>query len=214
MVNIFGSGTSKKSASIYGGNITTHSSYDIITNSTNKTSFYSNKSIDSLNLGELVKSIYNNIYNEVEELYNLFLDNNLETYNVENFILLSLKLFKHRTKTDIYFNSIIDMLINNITMVQKTKNIQIKLNEAENKIITLEEKASILDNMEKLKEYINQLKSDSILIETEATLNKSATIKQEYIIYINKYGMPQDAIFDMKKLAEIKNSILLNDIKL
>lgn len=63
------------------------------------------------------------------------------------------------------------------------------------------EKASILDDKTKLQEYINHLLgARSILPDSKVTII-TAEIKPEYVEYIQMYGFPEGAVFEMDKLA-------------
>jgi len=73
------------------------------------------------------------------------------------------------------------------------------------------EKSKILDDPEKLQEYINNLiqqqnRSFSVFKETKHNVI-SATLKPEYKIYIDLYGVPENLVFDPDKLEDIKNSL-------
>jgi len=77
----------------------------------------------------------------------------------------------------------------------------LKINELQNRLNTALDKASILDNPERLKEYIKNFKS-TIFPDTSITIIK-ATIKPQYAEYIKLYGMPSGGVFDLDKLGEI-----------
>lgn len=71
--------------------------------------------------------------------------------------------------------------------------------EANLKAVT--ERASILDDVEKLKKYIDSLLgSRSILPDSKVTIIK-AEIKPEFVEYINLYGFPEGGVFEPDKLA-------------
>jgi len=65
------------------------------------------------------------------------------------------------------------------------------------------EKASILDDMTKLKNYIASLKKNVALFPDMNITVARATIKEEYAEYIRLYGYPSNGIFDMDKLGLI-----------
>jgi hypothetical protein len=68
-------------------------------------------------------------------------------------------------------------------------------------LTTFKTKASILDDKTKLQEYINSLLgSRSILPDSKVTII-TAEIKPEYVEYIELYGFPEGAIFEMDKLS-------------
>jgi hypothetical protein len=73
--------------------------------------------------------------------------------------------------------------------------------ECKNSLKTALDKASILDDPDKLKEYINRFKS-CIFPDTSVQII-SAKIKPEYLEYIKLYGYPSSNIFDPDKLGRI-----------
>jgi hypothetical protein len=70
-------------------------------------------------------------------------------------------------------------------------------------LITMTEKASILDDMTKLKNYISGLKKNVALFPDMNITVARATIKPEYAEYIRLYGYPSNGIFDMDRLGLI-----------
>lgn len=83
---------------------------------------------------------------------------------------------------------------------------------AQKTIVSLSERASILTDMKKLKDYINSLKKNvSIFNNIEVKIVK-AQIKPEYAEYIKLYGYPSNGVFDMDKLGVILLSMELNTI--
>jgi hypothetical protein len=77
---------------------------------------------------------------------------------------------------------------------------------------TIQERASILDDMQKLRDYVNNLKKNvSIFPEMNVTIIR-AEIKPEYAEYIKLYGYPQGGIFDMDRLADILINMELNNL--
>ena len=68
------------------------------------------------------------------------------------------------------------------------------------------DRAAILDNMDRLREFINQLNTrsnSSIFGDYTISTSVSAVIMPEYLIYIQLYGYPQDGVFDVLKLSQI-----------
>ena len=65
------------------------------------------------------------------------------------------------------------------------------------------EKASILNDIDKLKEYINGLRGTMYLLPDLNIKAPLATVKREYVEYIKLYGYPSGGIFDMDRLAAI-----------
>lgn len=86
------------------------------------------------------------------------------------------------------------------------------LNNTKQILKTTQERAAILDDMKKLRDYVNNLKKNvSIFPEMNVTIIR-AEIKPEYAEYIKLYGYPQGGIFDMDRLAEILINMELNDL--
>ena len=87
-----------------------------------------------------------------------------------------------------------------------------KLTSTETILKTTKEKADILDDMTKLKQYITGLKKQvSVFPDMNITIIR-AEIKQEYVEYIRLYGYPQGGIFDMDKLGAILIRMDLNNL--
>ena len=87
-----------------------------------------------------------------------------------------------------------------------------KLLNTEAILKTTRERAAILDDMVKLKEYINGLKKQSNIFPDMNITIIRAEIKPEYAEYIKLYGFPEGGIFDMDKLGAILISMDLNNM--
>jgi hypothetical protein len=77
----------------------------------------------------------------------------------------------------------------------------LKMNECESRISSALDRASILDDPVRLKEYINSFKS--VIFPDTSIKIISAKIKPEYLEYIKLYGYPESNVFDPDKLGEI-----------
>jgi hypothetical protein len=77
----------------------------------------------------------------------------------------------------------------------------LKMDDCKNRLKDALDRASILDNPDKLKEYINNFKS-RIFPDTSVQII-SAKIKPEYLEYIKLYGYPSSNVFDPDKLGQI-----------
>ena len=76
----------------------------------------------------------------------------------------------------------------------------------ENKLKACKERSSILDDMKKLKDYIDHIQKTIQIFSPPAQQVVSAMIKQEHATYLTMYGYPVGGIFDVEKL----NNIILN----
>ena len=83
----------------------------------------------------------------------------------------------------------------------------ILLINTEYKLIIANEKASILDDPCKLREYLEHMKETLCIIPDSEVSVITASVKPEYLKYIEKYGYPEGGVFEVDKLAEILKSI-------
>ena len=70
----------------------------------------------------------------------------------------------------------------------------------------VKDRAAILDDMDRLKVFIDELNAranTSILGDYNIESSVSAMIPPEYLIYITQYGYPMDGVFDVEKLSKI-----------
>lgn len=76
--------------------------------------------------------------------------------------------------------------------------------ETERKCKTFQEKANILDDMNKLKKYIQSLnKNEGVLFKAPTITAKLAVLKPQYDIYIKRFGLPRYGVFDSMALGDI-----------
>lgn len=80
------------------------------------------------------------------------------------------------------------------------------------KLASVTERASILDDMQKLKEFVKTLKGGGNIFPDLIITAPMAKIKPEYLEYIQLYGYPSNGVFDMDKLGEILISMELNNL--
>jgi len=77
------------------------------------------------------------------------------------------------------------------------------LKNTEDKLKVTQETAEILNDMDKLREYLAKLKkSYSVFPEQKYNMTVKATLKPQYTEYIKRYGYPPGGIFEMNRLAE------------
>jgi hypothetical protein len=80
------------------------------------------------------------------------------------------------------------------------------------KLASVTERASILDDMKKLKEFVKTLKGGGNIFPDLIISAPMAKIKAEYLEYIQLYGYPSNGVFDMDKLGAILISMELNNL--
>lgn len=95
----------------------------------------------------------------------------------------------------------INALKQNISQYYKCKNI-----EAEN--ANLRTYKEILEDPDKLTEYLDQIQKTSYIFQASSTLQTPMQIKLWYLVYLERYGPPGDGVFDSLKLAEIIEELI------
>ena len=83
----------------------------------------------------------------------------------------------------------------------------ILLINTEYKLIIATEKASILDDMCKLREYLEHMKETLCILPDSEVSVVSAAVKPEYLKYIEHHGYPEGGVFEADKMAEILRSM-------
>lgn len=78
-----------------------------------------------------------------------------------------------------------------------------KLKDCETSVETLKERVKILDDMDLLREYIQELNSSFDILGGINIQVEKATIKQEYQLYIDRHGFPCNGIFDPDLMNDI-----------
>ncbi len=130
----------------------------------------------------------------------------LELLNKQNLELYSrlLESFKKSSITYPAYESV--RLVLKLYLQGLTKSIEqyLELENSKIRVSTLSERAAILDNMDKLQEYINGLNRTVNLFRTIPPVAVvEAKILPEHAIYLQKYGYPVGGIFDVKLLNDI-----------
>jgi hypothetical protein len=86
----------------------------------------------------------------------------------------------------------------------QSRNLYIEYMNDQQVIEALKQKANILDNMDSLKEYLQNMKNNFPDVFPPSHITTiPVVIKPEYLEYIKEFGFPQGAIFDTDKLAVI-----------
>jgi hypothetical protein len=88
----------------------------------------------------------------------------------------------------------------------QARNLYLEYLEQKNVAEALKSKAEILDNIELLKEYIQNNMNQNTMADIFPPANITTLpviIKPEYLEYIRLYGFPENALFDTDKLADI-----------
>ena len=100
-----------------------------------------------------------------------------------------------------FSNSIVNTLTQAVSEYIKIKNL-----EQENaELLSYRE---ILQNREKLLDYINEIQTTSYLFSAEATYSNNLEIKLWYQVYLERHGAPGDGVFDSALLSEIIDELV------
>ena len=99
-------------------------------------------------------------------------------------------------------------LVNSLNALWQSVRQYMDLQKVLRELVVAEEKASILDDLVKLEEYINNLKNHTLItIIPDVDVNVPLlTIKEPYNTYIKVYGYPPGGAFDPDKLAQISRA--------
>ena len=98
-------------------------------------------------------------------------------------------------------NKLVDMLKQAITEYIKIKNLQ----DQNTELLTFKE---ILQDREKLLEYISEIQTTSYLFSASATYSQNLQIKRWYEVYLERHGPPGDGVFESDKLAVIVEELI------
>jgi hypothetical protein len=169
-------------------------------------------SIDEL---VLIKKLLNsnfviNIKNVIRHYYNGNFIKVLELLSKENLIYYSTILFSYKKNPNVYptyenirliFKLYLEGLTKSITQYLELENIKIQLTKCH-------ERSEILDDIEKLKKYIDKLNSTITIFQNiEPVHIAEAKILPEHATYIRLYGYPVGGIFDPQLLKDIIDGI-------
>ena len=100
-----------------------------------------------------------------------------------------------------FSNSIVNTLTQAVSEYIKIKNL-----EQENaELLSYRE---ILQNREKLLDYITEIQTTSYLFSAEATYSNNLEIKLWYQVYLERHGAPGDGAFDSALLSEIIDELV------
>ncbi len=87
-----------------------------------------------------------------------------------------------------------------------------ELTTTQSQLVTAQEKADILDDMAKLREYLENKQSQIFFADVSTQLTTMAVLKPQYQRYIDLYGMPDGLIFESQKMAEIIQDLLIEGV--
>tara|TARA_B000000557_G_scaffold255217_1_gene246140 strand:+ start:1487 stop:2191 length:705 start_codon:yes stop_codon:yes gene_type:complete len=167
------------------------------------------------NLGQydaLNRQIINNIknllllntqgkYDDLTELFSEEFYNSLSTLlirkgtfqNISPDFEYNSNIFKVYKET---FHRVLEGLRKSIQLNTRLEDTKIELNHAINR-------AEILDDMSKLKQYLEEKQNALYFADIKTQLTEMAVLKPQYQRYIETYGFPEGMIFESEKMAKI-----------
>ena len=93
-------------------------------------------------------------------------------------------------------------------VIQQAVTEQIKITNLEEDVSGLTVYKNILEDREKLLEFINEEQRTSYLFSAEATMTESIVLKPWVERYLEQYGAPGDGVFKSELLADIINELI------
>ena len=158
----------------------------------------------------IIEDLYLPLANYSQIINNLLLDFSLGNYKVVIGILtkkyynfLSIKLYQIVYNEYPIYEQLRKTLRYSLQGLYKSIQQYNVLLQKTKQLTQMTEKASILDDINKLKIYVNGLKGTTNIFPDLNITAPLARIKPEYAEYIRLYGYPESGIFDMDLLAVI-----------
>lgn len=162
--------------------------------------------IKCLNTETLLKTLYTNIGSNLNNLLQNFSKGDFVAVKNEldqNYDRLSITI-RNNSKPEFLYYEIMRILMNKTLDGLRQCIFQyLNLMDAANKLEKCNEYKAILDDPEKLKEYINSLSRRFYLFDMEPVKMIKATLKPQYAAYVSLYGFPESGIFESDKMGDI-----------
>jgi hypothetical protein len=189
-------------------------SKSLFTNNNSKAIVTARTTISRSSTGDELEKIKNlltsNFAINIQNVIRFYYDGNfvkvLELLSKENLTNYSRLLESYKKSSISYpaYESVRLVLKLYLQGLTKSLDQYLELVNSQSKVSALEERTAILDNMEKLQEYINGLnRTVNLFRNIPPVAVVEAKILPEHATYIRKYGYPVGGIFDVKLLNEI-----------
>lgn len=161
-------------------------------------------------------SFYQNLANTIAELDALLTNYSLgnfssvaQTLTISEYNYIATLLNNLQQSASLYpdyetIRNVINMALQGLL---QSVNQYIILTNTQNNLAICEQKSAILNNITDLQNYLNGLKGSRTVFPNVSGQSIVATIKPEYVTYIQLYGYPPNGIFEIDKLSPIIQSL-------
>jgi len=98
--------------------------------------------------------------------------------------------------------------------IQQAQNLKSINNQQSASIISLQEQADILTNIDKLKEYVKEhyTGNNAVMFDIDTDLKIAPVIYPQYLEYIKRHGIPENSLWDSEKMSIIILELLKNKV--
>ena len=178
----------------------------------NSNTYYTNNPNITTDGSPIILTYYTQLADLLDTLIKLFYNFSIGNYNYVETHLTDTFYYNLSIKFHLnIFDVKIRMTITRgLEGIKKAMNLYKTLESTNIKLEMTQARADILDNMDKLKEYINSLGGAVSIFNDVTVTSVAAQLKPEIAIYLKLYGYPEGGVFDMERLA---NAINLSKIQ-
>lgn len=165
----------------------------------------------SSELSEKLRKLYESVGETLNAHIREFIENSNDVYDFEfdreEFVRISDAIVQNKSynREFVNYENIRGVIANTLELLHTGIIVHTEKSDLEVQNEALAAKANILDDTTLLQEYINELQNRLQLFpEQTVQMTVAPMIKPEYLEYINRYGLPENAIFEPEKLGLIR----------
>ena len=153
--------------------------------------------------------LYNSVGDAIRSMIQSFAAGDFESLNnaieFQEFNRLAITLFRQTSsrRSDQDFERYREVFTSILLGLQQAMLQYQTLANTAAKLEICEERSSILDDMDKLRDFVNELSTQFNLFPEATVAAPTATFAPQYVEYFALYGVPESGIFDPDKMAEI-----------
>lgn len=162
-------------------------------------------------LSEKLRKLYESVGETLNTHIREFIENSNDIYDFEfdrdEFVRISDAIVQNKSynKEFVNYENIRGVIANTLELLHTGIIVHTEKTDLTVQNEALAAKANILDDTTLLQEYINELQNRLQLFpEQTVQMTVAPMIKPEYLEYINRYGLPENAIFEPEKLGLIR----------